>query len=217
MRRRWPTTGGMDNLLELLAVIASASYGILLARRHGMDMVGVFSVAFIVAFGGGTLRDLFLDRHPLFWIAEPHYPVIVFALAVVSSCVARLPERLEGYLSVPDALGLGLFSVVGSKAALDFGTSYFNAALMGVVTGTFGGVMGDVVCNRVPSLFRPAPLYATASFLGCWLFFALQATPLPESYSAWITIAAIVTLRLLAIRNHWRIPAFPDSDHTPHR
>ena len=197
----------MYDLIELLAVIASATFGVLLARRHHMDFVGVFSLAFIVSFGGGTLRDLFLDRHPLFWMREHHYPIIVFGIALVTSLIKTMPKRLESYLSLPDALGLGLFSIAGAVAAIEVGTTYFNAALLGVVTGTFGGVIGDVICNRVPSLFRPAPFFATCSFVGCWLFFALRATPLPESYAAGIAIVVIVSFRLVSVRMNLRMPA----------
>ena len=145
----------MYHIIELSAVIASAVYGVLLARRHDMDFVGVFCLAFVVAFGGGTLRDLFLDRHPLFWIREDHYPVIVFGIALVTSIIPKLTASTERFLSLPDALGLGLFSVAGTSAAIGEGTSWFVASLLGAVTGTFGGVIGDVICNRVPSLFRP--------------------------------------------------------------
>ncbi|QDV66557.1 hypothetical protein Poly24_02440 [Rosistilla carotiformis] len=125
--------------IEFAAVVASAVYGVLLARRHDMDFVGVFSLAFIVAFGGGTLRDLFLDRHPLFWIQEDHYPVVVFAIALAAYGVRRIPDRTESILSIPDALGLGLFSIAGASAAIEAGTSYFIASLLGAVTGTFLG------------------------------------------------------------------------------
>jgi uncharacterized membrane protein YeiH len=196
----------MFELIELMAVVTSACYGVLLARQHRMDLVGVFSLAFIVAFGGGTLRDLFLNRHPLFWIREHHYPVIVFTLALITSLTPRLPKSTEKFLSVPDALGLGLFTVVGATAAVEAGTSYFIASLLGVVTGTFGGVMGDVVCNRVPRLFGLAPLFATCSFAGCWLLFLLNSLPITETYAAAISIAAIVTMRLAAIKWNWRLP-----------
>ena len=202
----------MYGVIELLAVIASATYGVLLARRHNMDFVGVFSLAFIAAFGGGTLRDLFLDRHPLFWVREAHYPIIVFGLAVATTVFRRIPDTAERYLGLPDALGLGLFSVAGANAALDSGTSMFNASLFGVITGSFGGVIGDVICNRVPSLFRPAPLFATCSFAGCWLFFLLSAVPAAAPYSAPAAIAAIVVMRLAAIRYNLRLPHLGDRD-----
>ncbi|HCS53812.1 trimeric intracellular cation channel family protein [Rubinisphaera sp.] len=200
----------MYQLIELIAVVSSAIYGVLLARRHGMDLVGVFSLAFMVAFGGGTLRDLFLDRHPLFWIANDHYAVIVFVLAIVTSLIPVLPEKAERWLNLPDALGLGFFSIAGALAAQEAGTSLFIASMLGVVTGTFGGVIADVICNRVPSLFRSAPLYATCSFLGCWLMFLLDACSLPENYSIPIAIAAMVLLRLVALRWDWRLPHFAE-------
>lgn len=196
----------MYQLIELMAVISSGAYGVLLARRHQMDFVGVFSLALMVAFGGGTLRDLFLDRHPLFWIRQDHYPIIIFALALVTSLVPRVPDETERVLYLPDAVGLGLFSVVGATAALDSGTSLFVASILGVVTGTFGGVIGDVVCNRVPSLFRTAPLFATCSFLGCWLLFLLDGLSVPESIAVPVVITFIVLFRLAAIRWRWHLP-----------
>lgn len=196
----------MYQLIELMAVVSGGAYGVLLGRRHRMDFVGVFSLALIVAFGGGTLRDLFLDRHPLFWIREDHYPLIVFGLSLVTSLIPKLPETTERLLKFPDAVGLGLFTVVGATAAIDAGTSCFVASLLGVVTGTFGGVIGDVVCNRVPSLFGTAPLYATCSFLGCWILFLLTALTVPESYAVPTVISFIVLLRLAAIRWNWHLP-----------
>ena len=190
----------MYQIIELSAVVASATYGVLLARRHQMDFVGVFCMAFIIAFGGGTLRDLFLDRHPLFWIAEPHYPVIVFVIAIVGSLVTSVPAKFERFLSIPDALGLGLFSIAGANAAIDYGTSFFIASLMGAVTGTFGGVIGDVICNRVPSVFRPAPLFATCSFVGCWVLILLSQFGATQNVAAPVGIAIVVAMRLAAIR-----------------
>ncbi|MCA9046483.1 MAG: trimeric intracellular cation channel family protein [Planctomycetaceae bacterium] len=196
----------MYQFIEFLAVVTSAVYGVLLARRHHMDFVGVFCLAFVVAFGGGTLRDLFLDRHPLFWIREDHYPLIVFAIALQTSLIPKIPDQAEGILSLPDALGLGLFSVVGANAAIEAGTSYFVAALMGAVTGTFGGVIGDIICNRVPSLFRPAPLFATCSFVGCWVFLLLNTWVVSRPYAAPAAIVVIVAFRLAAIRYKWFLP-----------
>lgn len=200
----------MHDIIECSAVVASAVYGVLLARRHHLDFVGIFSLAFIAAFGGGTLRDLFLDRHPLFWIREHHYPVIVFVIALVTSVVRRIPERTESFLQFPDALGLGLFTVSGTDAALSAGTSYFVASLLGAVTGTFGGVIGDVICNRVPSLFRPAPMFATCSFTGAWVYLGLTACSIPQAYAASTAIVFIVAFRLAAIHYNWMLPHVGD-------
>lgn len=197
----------MYPIIELLAVVAGATYGMLLARQHEMDFVGVFTLALIVAFGGGTLRDLFLDRHPLFWIQQDHYPIIVFILALITSALPRLPDSMERWLSLPDAIGLGLFSIVGSLASIEAGTSMFIAVLMGVVTGTFGGVIGDVVCNRVPSLFGTAPMFATCSFVGCWLLFLLLHYDVPKPYAITSSAAFIVCFRLAAMKWNWTLPS----------
>ncbi|MBI1311853.1 trimeric intracellular cation channel family protein [bacterium] len=194
----------MFQLIELFAVLAGATYGVLLARRHRMDFVGVFSVAFIIAFAGGTLRDLFLDRHPLFWIKHDEYAVIVFVLALVTSILPQIPSAVERWLFVPDALGMSLFSVVGAGFAIEAGTSMFIASLLGVVAGTFGGVIGDIVCNQIPSLFRPAtPLYATCSFSGCWVFLLLRKFGVEELIAVIAGLSVSVVFRFAAI--HWNL------------
>lgn len=199
----------MLQLIEFLAVIAASIYGSLLARRKGMDFVGVFCVAFVISFGGGTLRDVLLDRHPLFWISHAHYPVLVFVIAAVLSPLRRMPSRTETWLHIPDALGLGLFSIVGAGYALEADTSLFIASLFGVITGTFGGVIGDVICNEVPSLFRPStPLYATCSFTGCWVFIGVR-TVATEPIALWSGIVTVLIVRLVALRWNVRLPAVP--------
>lgn len=194
----------MTTIIEFLAVISGALFGVLLARRKQMDFVGVFSVSFLASFGGGTLRDVLLDRRPLFWVGNPHFPAIVFCVAGIASLLPRLPRRLERWLHIPDALGMGLFSAVGTNIALQEGTAPFVAVLFGVITGTFGGVMGDVVCNEVPSLFRPAtPLYATCAFAGGWILVGCRMLALPADLSLWCGSSTAVILRLAALR--WNI------------
>ena len=188
-------------VIEVLAVISGAVFGVLLARRKGMDFVGVFSVAFMTAFGGGTLRDELLNRHPLFWIQYSWYPVIVFVVAAVVSLIPKIPKSAERLLHFPDAMGLGLFSILGTEIALEQGVSPFVAVLFGVMTGTFGGVIGDIACNEVPNLFRPAtPLYATCAFVGGWILLVCKMMPLPDSADFLISAAVVVVLRLLALK-----------------
>ena len=187
-------------LVESIAVIASAIYGILLACRKEMDVVGVIAVAFAVAFGGGTLRDLCLDRTPLFWIANDHYVMLVMGIAIVGSFIPHLIDHTKRFLDIPDAVGMGLFSITGAGYAMEAGTSIFIAAILAVVTGTFGGVIGDIICNEIPSLFRPAPIYATCSFVGAWVFLLLEKTPIDHTYSVLAGVATIVALRLAGLK-----------------
>lgn len=193
-------------LIEFLAVVASGIYGILLARRARMDFLGIFTLAFVTALGGGTLRDVMLDRQPLFWIEHSHYPVVLFALTLLSFFVPRIPEKFKQVLNIPDALGLGLFSIVGAQYALDEGTTYFIAALFGVMTGCFGGVISDIIANKVPTLFRSAPLYATCSFFGCWCYFGLVNLNVIPPVAISLGVLVIVAARMAALRWDIRLP-----------
>jgi uncharacterized membrane protein YeiH len=196
----------MFHWLEWMAVIASACFGVMLARSKRMDAVGVIAVAFIVAFGGGSLRDLLLDRHPLFWIRSSELAWAVFLVGLIGGLIPRIPGRLLSWLNLPDAMGLGLFSVLGVNYALQAGVSPFIASILGVITGSFGGVIGDVVCNDIPRLFRTGPLYATCSFAGCWVYLGLRAAGLDEQTPAVVGIASVVAFRLAALRWNLSLP-----------
>lgn len=193
-------------VVEFLAVIVSSIYGVLLAARKGMDVVGVFAVAFAVAFGGGTLRDLFLDRTPLFWIANPHYPVITLAIAVLSGVILRFVKRIRPLLPLPDALGMALFTLTGTAFAMEAETAPFIACLLGVITGTFGGVLGDLLCNEVPTLFRPSPLNATCAFAGAWVYWGSLHFGIANEWALVAGGTLIVAFRLAAIRWNWSFP-----------
>ena len=195
-------------VVEVLGVVAFAFSGFIEARRKHMDMVGVFTVAFITAFGGGTLRDLLLDRRPLYWVEHQEYPIMVFVLAVVFSPFLRHLQsaRSERLIVVADALGLGLFSASGASLALNFGMPTFVCVMMGVITGIFGGVLRDVICNEIPLVFRRGELYATCSFAGCWVYLWMDWMKAPEVMSLGASIAVTVVFRLVAVRFGWRLP-----------
>lgn len=201
----------MLQFLELMAVIAAASFGVLLARSKQLDPVGAITVTFLVAFGGGTLRDLLLARQPLFWIEHEHYAWITFGIAVVGSLLPRLPRGLDRWLALPDAVGMALFSIAGAGVAIRtqaFPVSPFLASLFGVITGTFGGVLGDIAVNEVPRLFQPTmPLYATCAFAGCWVYLLLRGTAVGPDVALGTGATTIVLLRLAALRWNVRLPA----------
>ena len=193
-------------LIEFTAVIVSAIYGLLLAARKGMDFVGTFAVAFAAAFGGGTLRDLFLDRHPLFWIGNPHYPVTVFVICLVLPFFIKHLTRIKPILIYPDALGMALFTTVGTAIAMEHQDSWFIAVLLGTITGTFGGVIADVLCNEVPSLFKPSPLCATCAFAGAWVYVIGHSFELTSSILIVICIMTVVVFRILSVTCNWCFP-----------
>ncbi|KPV51501.1 hypothetical protein SE17_20830 [Kouleothrix aurantiaca] len=192
--------------IEILGIVVFALSGIAEAQRKRMDLVGCYAVAFMTAFGGGTLRDLLLDRTPLFWVEHQEYAILVLVLTVLAllfPAFTRIPER---WLVLPDALGLGLFSVAGAAYAQAAGTSLFVAAIMGVITGVFGGVIRDVVCNEIPYVFRNTHWYATCAFLGCLLYLVLDAAGVAAAIALPLAVAGITLLRLAALRYNCRLP-----------
>ncbi|MGJ8723441.1 MAG: trimeric intracellular cation channel family protein [Roseibacillus sp.] len=193
-------------IIELMAVVTASIYGILLAARSGLDLTGIFAVAFVAAFGGGTLRDLCLGREPLFWMDAAHYPVIVFFLSLVAVVAPKLVVRMEKFLLYPDALGMGLFAVAGSAIALDSGTTLFLAALFGVMTGTFGGVVAEIICNRIPATFQPGtPLNITCCFVGAWCFLLALHFGMERPWAMALGVAVVTVMRIIAVRKHWTL------------
>ena len=196
----------MLQLIEVLGILTFALSGIIEARRKRMDLVGVYTVALITAFGGGTLRDLIIDRTPLFWVANPVYAETILAMSVGAFLFPALTRVPEQAMLIPDALGLGLFSIAGTGFALDAGAAPFVAALLGTITGVFGGVLRDVVANEIPFIFRNRYLYATAAFVGCWLYMGLVGAGLDKELALVYGIAAVVALRLAALRFGLQLP-----------
>jgi uncharacterized membrane protein YeiH len=200
------------NLIEVLGVLAFAMTGIFEARRLKMDVVGVYSVAMITAFGGGTVRDLFLQRHPLFWIQNWPFGVAVLVLSLISAAVMRqIRDRKSRTLlmivTIFDALGLGLFSVLGSVYSLQvYPKLYFIAVLMGVITGCFGGIIRDVIGNKVPTVFIKSQLYATCSLAGCALYILFDWIHLPAGLSIPLAASATFVVRMLAVKYNISLP-----------
>ncbi len=195
--------------IEAAGILAFACSGFIEARRKQMDMIGVFIVAFITAFGGSTLRDVLLDRRPFFWVQHEAYTLLIFVLALV---VIPLSHRLrsstaERAIIFADALGLGMFSAAGASVAQEAGMSMFVCVMMGVITGIFGGVLRDVICNEIPLVFRRGQLYATCSFAGCWVYLLLEWSGMPQNGALAACILVTSILRLLAVRFDLKLPA----------
>lgn len=191
--------------IEAIAVIVAAISGMFAARSKNMDLVGTYIVAIVTAFGGGTLRDILLDRRPLFWVRYQEYPVIVFVLSLIFVYVpwifvsTRFITRQ--LFNIIDAVGLALFSISGVSYALAMKMPYFVASLLGVITGVFGGVLRDVLLNEIPIIFRTqTSLYATCSFIGCWAFLVGVFLNLNQTTASCIGFIVIVALRILSIQ-----------------
>jgi uncharacterized membrane protein YeiH len=197
------------SFIEILAVLAFAYSGVIEARRSGFDYVGVLTVALVTAFGGGTLRDVLLDRHPLYWIEHWQFLVYIFALTAVELILLRYNKEFSSNktLMLIDALGLGLFCATGVGIALEMNMPVVPAALVGVITATFGGVLRDVLCHQKPQLFQPTePIYATCAFAGAWTYILLSRLGFPPELALVCCIAVTFSLRVLAVRFNFKLP-----------
>ena len=194
-------------IIEVIAILVGALSGFIEARRKRMDIVGVFTVAFITAFGGGTLRDILLDRRPLFWVHHQEYAILIFVLALIAAPLIRTLRHIvsERLIVIADAVGLGLFAVAGVSQAQAANMPIFIASMMGVITGIFGGVLRDIVCNEVPMVFRDGKPYAICAFFGAWLYIGLQYTSVSDDVALWSSAATITVLRLLTWKFDLRI------------
>jgi len=193
--------------IEFVAVLAAAFSGFAEARNKKMDPVGVFTVSFITAFGGGTRRDVLLDRRPFFWVQHPHYVVLILALTLIATPLLRLAHRVvpNAMFVVADAIGLGFFSIAGVVVAVDLDSPPIVAAMMGVITGVFGGVLRDVILNEVPMVLRDGKPYALAALAGCIFFLLIVEAGTPTELATWVAGALIVAIRLVSWRWNWTL------------
>lgn len=200
----------MDALLYwvgMAAVAVNALTGVLDSGRKQMDLIGALLVGVATALGGGTIRDLLLDRN-VFWVVDQTYLIAALGTGFITFFIARaLPVHPRLFL-IPDAVGLALFTIVGTQVALQWHTPWLVASLMGVITGVVGGVLRDILCNDVPLVFLKGELYASAAWLGALVLVGLQQIGIDAITASWLAMAVVLTLRLLAMRFHLTLPVF---------
>jgi uncharacterized membrane protein YeiH len=200
--------GMIGYVLDMLGVAVFAISGALAAGRKSLDLLGVLVIAVVTAIGGGTLRDLLLNRHPIFWIANPAYLTVITAAAVLTMVYVRLRRPPGSSLLVADALGLALFTITGAQVAEAARLPAVIVVLMGTITGVAGGVVRDVLTAEVPLILRYGDIYATAAIAGAALYLLAQAAGVPRPSAAYAGMAAVAALRLLAILRGLRLPVF---------
>jgi uncharacterized membrane protein YeiH len=194
-------------LLDLAGVAVFAVSGVLAARSRELDLFGVIVIAAITAVGGGTLRDLLLNRYPIFWITNAHYLTVIIASALLTVGYVRVRPPPGNALLVADALGLALFALSGAQVAEAAQCPPIIVVLMGTMTGVAGGVLRDVITAQVPLILR-RDIYATAAIVGVALYMLLQAFGLQRSHAFAAGMVVVVALRLLAIRWRLQLPIF---------
>ena len=193
--------------LDLFGTAVFAVSGALAAGRRHMDLFGVLVIAAVTAVGGGTVRDLLLDRHPVFWIADLWYlgTISIAAFSTFLYTAAVRPPRSA--LPIADAFGLAIFTVVGAKVAIDGGVPTVIVVLMGAITGTVGGILRDVLCDETPLILR-REIYATAALGGGAVYVVLQGTSLPLPVATVAAVTSVFLTRLAALRWNLHLPSF---------
>lgn len=195
------------NWCDYLGTLAFAISGIRLAAGKGLDWFGAYVVGFVTAVGGGTIRDILLDIKP-FWLVQPSYLIITAFGLIFTIIFRRQVVRLNHSLFVFDAIGLGLFVVVGVAKSYAAGFPWWVAVIMGTVTGSFGGLLRDVLINETPLIFR-TDFYASACVLGSIIYVLMgRYSSLPIEWVQFISAISVFIFRVLAVVLHIQLPTF---------
>ena len=203
-----PTPALLDvlYLITLIAVIVSSASGVLKAGFKQYDLFGVIIIAVATGLGGGSLRDMLLDRE-VFWIRDQSFFIASLASAIIIFITARLKLISPKFFLIPDAAGLATFGIAGTLVSLMVGAPWLVASFMGVMTGTMGGIFRDILSNEPPVVFQSS-LYATVSWVGSLLFIFLIYIEMDVTLAAVIAGVSIFVSRLLAIKYDVSLPRF---------
>ncbi|MGB0837604.1 MAG: trimeric intracellular cation channel family protein [Flavobacteriaceae bacterium] len=192
-------------ILDLIGTFAFALSGAITASNKKFDLFGVIIIAFITAVGGGMLRDLLIDAHPVNWIGDSNYIwVIVLAVMTMYSLKSKIAPWAKTFF-IFDTIGLGVFTLIGTQKGLSYGLAGFPAIVMGMISACFGGVIRDVLTNKVPLIFKKE-IYASACLAGGIVFLIINYFNFDERIIAYSTIGTVVFIRLIAVAYHLELP-----------
>ncbi len=204
------------DILYLIGLTAVGITGAIAAGREKMDIFGVIVIAEITAFGGGSVRDVLLGHYPLAWVENPNHFLLIAGAALVTIFGAPLIKHFNRHFHiiflVLDGLGLIAFAILGTQVALTMGHGFTIAAVAAMITGAFGGVLRDLLCNRIPLVFQ-GELYASVAFLSTCIYIGLQYLQIEQNIVVFSTLIIGFIIRLLAIYYGWGLPVFDFQDH----
>ena len=191
----------------LIGTIVFAISGAIAARQHKMDIFGMFVLAFVTGVGGGTLRDVMIGSTPVFWMKQPIY-VLMISVAVVIVAILKNQIDREYWkkgLLIFDAIGLGVFTVIGVQKGLDFGLHPLICVALGGVTGCFGGLIRDILRNEVPIILQKE-VYVTASLVGGIIFILFRDAGFESNWIDVATVTTVIAIRMLTIKFNMHLP-----------
>ena len=196
----------MFQLLDIIGTMAFAMSGALTAMNKKLDPFGVFIIAFVTAVGGGTLRDIMIGRTPVGWMLDIKYVYVIIVGFILAILFRKKFDRLRKSLFLFDTIGLGVFTLIGLEKGINIGLHPIICVALGTMTACFGGVIRDILCNEIPVIFR-REIYATICILGGIVFFMLRKMNLENDVLYLTTSLVIISVRLLAVKYKWYLPA----------
>lgn len=209
---------GFLHIIDLLGTVSFAVSGAFLAMEKKLDPFGVLILSFVTAIGGGTLRDILIGNLPVSWLRNETATVVIFFSALSTLFFGRFLRQFTTTLFLFDALGLGLFTIIGLEMGLEKDFSTGICIALGTITACFGGVIRDVLLNNVPLIFRKE-IYAMACIAGGLAYFGLRALHTDTDVCRIVCILLIFIIRILAFLYRLSLPAFynrPDSSKHHH-
>jgi uncharacterized membrane protein YeiH len=195
-----------SSIIEFLGVVAFATSGVFAALEKKLDIFGILVIAFVTSIGGGTIRDLLLGATPVSWLKDTHILQIILGTTVLALFLRNRIGNFQRTLMVFDALGLGLFTVIGIQKGLAFGLDPGVCVALGTIAGCFGGVIRDILLNHIPALFHAKELYATTCIAGGTVYFFLIRV-LDEETTQIIAILVISSFRIISYLRKWHLPS----------
>lgn len=203
------STLSLDNiiyLLDMIGIVACAVAGTVLAMKKGFDFFGCVLVSMVNAIGGGTVRDVILDRHPLFWTLDLSYLYVITLTSLFVQLFITHSHKIDSTLKLFDAIGLSAFSVIGFTVAQNMGASPAICVLLAVLTSIAGGIMRDMICNEIPLVLQKE-IYISASIIGSCVHLSMQHLGIDKPIADIAMLGVIFAVRMLAIRFDWHLPS----------
>jgi uncharacterized membrane protein YeiH len=196
---------GFLNLIDILGTFAFAVSGVVSAMERKLDIFGVLIISFVTAIGGGTIRDILVGNLPVNWLQNNVTITVIFCAAVATMIFGSLLKHLNTAIFVFDALGLGLFTIIGLEIGLKKGFGAGVCIALGTISACFGGVLRDVLLNKVPLIFQKE-IYAMACIIGGVAYYFLKQTTLNDDLAKIVCILLIFSVRVVSVRLALSLP-----------
>ena len=195
------------NIIDILGTAAFAISGALSAMNRRLDLFGIFIIAFVTAIGGGTLRDVLIGNTPVTWMQNTFYLYLIGFASLLAIIFRNKLNYLKRSLFLFDTIGLGVFTIVGVETGIRVNLEPIVCVALGAMTGCFGGVIRDILCNEIPVIFRKE-IYATASLLGGAIYMLLYSFSVDSNIIYVVTTLIIIIIRLLVVKYQVSLPLF---------